>query len=130
MRGCGSCGRLVRQGPGAPSAARAAARRSSISASAATLGRSALSPSTATAWATGTASCWSRARRSRIVRAMALRPDLVDKARAGGVDFDLNRLRLSVLGEEFAIGKVGADHQQRVAVAHHLVARLRAQQAN
>ena len=47
-----------------------------------------------------------------------------------GVDIDLDAARLAFLGQEFRVGKARADHQQRVAVDHQLVARLGAEQAD
>ena len=45
-------------------------------------------------------------------------------------DVDLHRARLALLGQEFRIGKARADHQQRVALGHQIVARLGAEQAD
>ena len=47
-----------------------------------------------------------------------------------GVDVDLHAARLAFLRQELGIGKARADHQQRVALRHQLVARLGAEQAD
>ena len=47
-----------------------------------------------------------------------------------GIDIDLHAARLAFLRQEFGIGKGRADHQQRVAFHHQVVARLGAEQAD
>jgi hypothetical protein len=46
------------------------------------------------------------------------------------VDVDLDTAGLALLGEPLRVGKARADHQQRVAVHDHLVARLGPEQAD
>ncbi len=47
-----------------------------------------------------------------------------------GCDIDLHAARLALLRQELRIGEAGADHQQRVAFGHQLVARLGAEHAD
>ena len=47
-----------------------------------------------------------------------------------GVDVDLHAARGAFLGQEFGVREGGADHQQRVALHHHVVAGLGAEQAD
>ncbi len=46
------------------------------------------------------------------------------------VDVDLHAARLARFGQPLRVGEAGADHQEGVAAVHHLVARLRAEQAD
>ena len=52
----------------------------------------------------------------------------VAEAQPAAVDIYLNPPRISRLGQEFAIGKRRADHQEGVAAFHQIPARLRAEQ--
>jgi hypothetical protein len=47
-----------------------------------------------------------------------------------GRDVDLYAARLPFLRQEFRIGEAGPNHQQRIALSHHLVARLCTEQSN
>ncbi len=46
------------------------------------------------------------------------------------VDVDLDAVRLALLRQPFGVREAGPDHEERVAVRHHLVARGRAEQAD
>jgi hypothetical protein len=46
------------------------------------------------------------------------------------VDVDLHPARLALFGQEFRVGKAGANHQQRVALVHHVEARPGADHAD
>ncbi len=63
---------------------------------------------------------------------IALQVDLhrVAQAEHLGVDVDLHAARLALGGQELAVGEAGADHQQRVALLHHLPAWAGAEQAD
>ena len=47
-----------------------------------------------------------------------------------GGDVDLDAARLALLGQELRVGEARADHQERVAFGHQLVARLGAEEAD
>ena len=46
------------------------------------------------------------------------------------VDVDLHAARLALLRQPLGVGEARADHQQRVAVLHHVIARLGAEEAD
>ncbi len=73
-----------------------------------------------------------RRQRAQRERAVALEMDLhrVADAEHLAVDVDLHAARLALGRQVLGIGKVRADHQERVAAHHHLVARPRAEQAH
>ena len=54
----------------------------------------------------------------------------VADADQAAVDVDLHAARLARLGQPLRVGEARADHQEGVAAVHHLVARLRAEQAD
>ena len=78
--------------------------------------------------------CGSQQRNQRAERGPGVGDD-VDLGRiahpdGAAVDVDLHRAGRAVLGQELAVGKVGSDDQQGVAVAHQLIARPGAEQAD
>ena len=52
------------------------------------------------------------------------------QADASGIQFDLHSARLTGLRQELNVRKGGADHQQGVAIFHHVLRRARAQQTD
>ncbi|MHC2621452.1 hypothetical protein ACVIW2_003484 [Bradyrhizobium huanghuaihaiense] len=74
----------------------------------------------------------SRQKRAKRLGSIADEADFHRKAdrHHGSVDVDLHAAAAAFFRQEFGIGKGGADHQQRVAVRHHVVAGLGTEQAD
>ena len=54
----------------------------------------------------------------------------ITQAQHVGLEVDLDAARRAFLRQEFRVGKARADHQQRVALGHHVVTRFGAEQAD